>query len=123
MFAVRLKAFDLTFLNVEEQKLPIVLELATDDKSKKFCLYVADERGTAYAFNIDELLKDEKRVFRGKNAMKRHNYYPHRGQYSSSNGIFYSIEELKEQISESIKLDEAQTIDMHQLTHSHWQVA
>jgi len=40
-------------------------------------------------------LEDEKLIFPAKNAMKRTNYYPLRTHYSNSNGIFYTIDELK----------------------------
>jgi hypothetical protein len=58
---------------------------------------MADEKGYAYGVDINDIFeKDKDALIRGKNMMKKHNYYPFRSQFSSSNGIFFSFEDLKQ---------------------------
>lgn len=61
---------------------------------KPYCVYVSDEKGNAFGFNVSEVIEEAK-IVKGKNQMKRHNYYPFRTQFQSSNGMFYRSEEIK----------------------------
>lgn len=53
---------------------------------------------------MNDLIQNNEKIFPAKNAMKRHNYYPHRGYYGNSNGIFFTQEELKDQVSQQINM-------------------
>ncbi|CDW80516.1 rna recognition motif [Stylonychia lemnae] len=125
MFALRLKLFDMEFSTKEElsQPLPAKLLKGMENNQKQYCLYLADERGQVYAVDINHILEDEKLIFPAKNAMKRTNYYPLRTHYSSSNGIFYTIEELKQQVEENIDFQKSLLIDFPSLDMIKWHVS
>ena len=102
MFVIKLKDTDLEFIDKEnngsEYCQSIVKEVKSD-KVKSYCVYVSDEKGNAYGLNVTDILM-KANIVKGKNQMKRHNYYPFRTQFQSSNGMFYNPDEIKQQMEE-----------------------
>jgi hypothetical protein len=52
--------------------------------------------------------------------MRKHNYYPLRSQFMSSNGIFFSMNELKQQMEEKISFKATNEVLLSDLPFHSW---
>lgn len=92
------------------------------NKQKPYCLYFSDEKGQAYAADINEVIENLN-IPKGNNQMKRLNYYPYRTQFQGSNGIFFNFDEVKKQMSEQDQKNDCKVISITSIDCISWECA
>ena len=94
LITTKVRREDFGEVDKEEEMVKEVKErLEKEEEKFQYLVYLADERGMAYSLDVNPYLAKVSKAPR--NQMKRHNYYPFRTTFASSNGIFFSMNEMR----------------------------